>query len=590
MVDIEALYSFLPELPEELQLPLKTIFFAVVAVGVGTLAWISTGRAPLNYYVWLVQVIHSVPNRRIIQVFTMNDTVAALDDSELSEPTTPVDGPNRVPNEEPNHNTNNETSDGSNQTTVIIIQPPSSVTINSSSSPPTNSNAGSPSQQVNSSNTNSSNSNTHQFELPAETGEDITQLHRFLRNNTDNAIATAATIALYNRHLHENRPNAQNTAAASNEAQTTSPNQILVSRVSMSVVSEESPPSRNILISYDNLRPMANSSNQASSNIIDTDSGSESESGASSDGENTIVHSDSNAEYEPETIRNESAITSQTAEETTKDKGSGLTIKLKFLDDTQKLAKAWLNTTVGDFKREHFSDLLTNGKVVRLIYQGQLLRDDSRSLASYGIHDHCVLHCHIGNRPYAQQPGQSTNQGDNQASDGTPLMGLHGHGNHGNAATFGARIVSTGISWADILLLAMWNVLFSVYNWAQAVDDNNNSTIDAAADPTGPTTAHVIARRMVNNIRRGIRLILNCLIDPNIRMANVNDEDPFNNRFNPGAIIGLLFALKFTSLWMFIFYFPQFTNPTTVVLLTILSAVTSMYFFVSRPQQRPIRR
>ncbi|KAI1721170.1 ubiquitin family domain-containing protein [Ditylenchus destructor] len=542
MVDIGVLYSFLPELPEELKLLLFTVVFALVIAGVSTFAWISTGRAPLNYYVWLVQVVHSIPNRRVIQVFTMSDNNITLDDGGLSEPNGVPEDTNSVPHEGSNQETNGESP--SNQTTVIIIQPPSSVTINSTSSGSSNNNTGSSTQQPGSPNLNTNSSTArHEFELPAEAGEDITQLHRFLRNNTDNAIATAATIALYNRRLHENTSNTLSSGNSPNSPQTTSPNQVLVSRVSMSVVSEA---------------------------------------------ENAAVHTDSIAEDHPETSSSKSANPESTSTEL-KHKGNGLTIKLKFLDDTHKLAKAWLNTTVGDFKREHFSDSLTNGKVVRLIYQGQLLRDDARSLASYGIHDHCVLHCHIGNRPYAQQQGQAANQSsNNHASDGTPLMGLHGQANHGNATTFGARVISTGISWADIVLLATWNVLFAVYNWAQAVDDNNNSTIDASADPTGPTTVHVIGRRMVNNVRRALRLILNCLFDPTIRMANVNDDDPFNNRFNPGALVGLLFALKFTTMWMFVFYFPQFTNPTTIVLLTVLTAISSLYFYVNRPQQGPI--
>jgi len=76
------------------------------------------------------------------------------------------------------------------------------------------------------------------------------------------------------------------------------------------------------------------------------------------------------------------------------------TIKLKFLDDTHKLVGAWLSQTVGQFKRQHFTTEVNQGKTIRLIYQGQLLRDDGRSLESYGLHDNCVLHCHIGIVPY----------------------------------------------------------------------------------------------------------------------------------------------------------------------------------------------
>jgi len=94
------------------------------------------------------------------------------------------------------------------------------------------------------------------------------------------------------------------------------------------------------------------------------------------------------------------------------------TIKLKFLDDTQKLVATWLSQTVGEFKRQHFETDVSQGKVVRLIYQGQLLRDDSRSLASYGLHDNCVLHCHVSTTPYDQQSNtarRASRPGDNTA-------------------------------------------------------------------------------------------------------------------------------------------------------------------------------
>jgi len=90
-----------------------------------------------------------------------------------------------------------------------------------------------------------------------------------------------------------------------------------------------------------------------------------------------------------------------TVEESTSNPDTA-TIKLKFLDDTQRLVAAWLTQTVGEFKRQHFETDVSQGKVVRLIYRGQLLRDDSRSLASYGLHENCVLHCHVSTTPYEQ--------------------------------------------------------------------------------------------------------------------------------------------------------------------------------------------
>uniref|UniRef100_A0A1I7V557 Ubiquitin-like domain-containing protein n=1 Tax=Caenorhabditis tropicalis TaxID=1561998 RepID=A0A1I7V557_9PELO len=80
-------------------------------------------------------------------------------------------------------------------------------------------------------------------------------------------------------------------------------------------------------------------------------------------------------------------------------------IRLKFLSDTEKDTWARLEDTVATFKAEHFTDL-TN-KVIRLIYQGQLLRDETKTLRDYGIQGGCVVHCHISMVPLTR-PGVPT--------------------------------------------------------------------------------------------------------------------------------------------------------------------------------------
>ncbi|CAI2348566.1 unnamed protein product [Caenorhabditis sp. 36 PRJEB53466] len=80
-------------------------------------------------------------------------------------------------------------------------------------------------------------------------------------------------------------------------------------------------------------------------------------------------------------------------------------IRLKFLDDTEKEAYASLGDTVAKFKMEHFADL--SNKVIRLIFQGQLLRDDNLTLQHYGLQAGSIVHCHISNIPYTR-PGVVT--------------------------------------------------------------------------------------------------------------------------------------------------------------------------------------
>ncbi|XP_077159646.1 transmembrane and ubiquitin-like domain-containing protein 1 [Paroedura picta] len=67
-------------------------------------------------------------------------------------------------------------------------------------------------------------------------------------------------------------------------------------------------------------------------------------------------------------------------------------LRLKFLNDTERLARVHPEDTVGGFKRTHFPG---QEQLVRLIYQGQLLRDDSQTLSALHLTHNSVLHCHI---------------------------------------------------------------------------------------------------------------------------------------------------------------------------------------------------
>ncbi|XP_068002252.1 transmembrane and ubiquitin-like domain-containing protein 1 [Melanerpes formicivorus] len=76
-----------------------------------------------------------------------------------------------------------------------------------------------------------------------------------------------------------------------------------------------------------------------------------------------------------------------------------MVLRLKFLNDTERLARVRPSDTVGALKRAHFPG---QEQQVRLIYQGQLLRDDSQSLAALHLAPNSVLHCHIS--PHSPGP------------------------------------------------------------------------------------------------------------------------------------------------------------------------------------------
>lgn len=79
-------------------------------------------------------------------------------------------------------------------------------------------------------------------------------------------------------------------------------------------------------------------------------------------------------------------------EEESEDDATSITVRLKFLNDTEELAVLRPQDTVGLLKSKYFSG---REHQIKLIYQGQLLQDPQRSLLSLNITHNSVLHCHI---------------------------------------------------------------------------------------------------------------------------------------------------------------------------------------------------
>ncbi|XP_061441623.1 transmembrane and ubiquitin-like domain-containing protein 1 [Rhineura floridana] len=115
---------------------------------------------------------------------------------------------------------------------------------------------------------------------------------------------------------------------------------------------------------------------------------------------------------------------------------SGIVLRLKFLNDTERLARVHPEDTVGALKRAHFPG---QEQLVRLIYQGQLLRDDSQTLSALHLTHNSVLHCHISQyRP--------------------PLVpaGAHAHATHADAAHAALNVGSLMVPLFVLMLGALW--------------------------------------------------------------------------------------------------------------------------------------
>lgn len=78
-----------------------------------------------------------------------------------------------------------------------------------------------------------------------------------------------------------------------------------------------------------------------------------------------------------------------------------MVLRLKFLNDTERIAQVNPDDTIGYIKRTYFAG---QEHQVRLIYQGQLLQDDAQTLGSLNLADNCVLHCHISQHATRAMP------------------------------------------------------------------------------------------------------------------------------------------------------------------------------------------
>ncbi|XP_049821033.1 transmembrane and ubiquitin-like domain-containing protein 1 isoform X3 [Aethina tumida] len=99
-------------------------------------------------------------------------------------------------------------------------------------------------------------------------------------------------------------------------------------------------------------------------------------------------------------------------------------IKLKFINDDLMHVTGNLEEKVGDFKRRHFREEIDSNKLVRLIFNGHVLHQDTQTLRGCGMFDDCVVHCLIHTRraPNAAEVGATGRVQDDEAAGG-PING-----------------------------------------------------------------------------------------------------------------------------------------------------------------------
>ncbi|XP_071325265.1 transmembrane and ubiquitin-like domain-containing protein 2 [Trachinotus anak] len=87
---------------------------------------------------------------------------------------------------------------------------------------------------------------------------------------------------------------------------------------------------------------------------------------------------------------------------------TSISVRLKFLNDTEEVAVVEPEDTVGVLKSKYFSG---REHQIKLIYQGQLLQDPKKTLLSLNITHNSVIHCHISQALHEASPEEGAQSG-----------------------------------------------------------------------------------------------------------------------------------------------------------------------------------
>ncbi|KAM7371679.1 hypothetical protein PAMP_008894 [Pampus punctatissimus] len=87
---------------------------------------------------------------------------------------------------------------------------------------------------------------------------------------------------------------------------------------------------------------------------------------------------------------------------------TSISVRLKFLNDTEEVAVVKPQDTVAVLKSKYFSG---REHQIKLIYQGQLLQDPKKTLLSLNITHNSVIHCHISQALHEDSPEEGSQSG-----------------------------------------------------------------------------------------------------------------------------------------------------------------------------------
>ncbi|KYM99998.1 PREDICTED: transmembrane and ubiquitin-like domain-containing protein 1 [Cyphomyrmex costatus] len=139
-----------------------------------------------------------------------------------------------------------------------------------------------------------------------------------------------------------------------------------------------------------------------------------------------------------------------------------ITIKLKFMNDDQKIVTGSLKEMLGDFKRRHFQIELEARNAVRLVFNGRVLQPDTQTLEQCGLFNDCVVHCWVHQPRPATVPSATMDNSSSIYFNSQPFSDL----------PTDARISSIhdwDLSWllVSLLTIILGLAWYSRYHYAQ---------------------------------------------------------------------------------------------------------------------------
>lgn len=129
---------------------------------------------------------------------------------------------------------------------------------------------------------------------------------------------------------------------------------------------------------------------------------------SSDEEEDEVEEEDEELEEEDKKIFMHIPVLSSTISPNTSPTTTCISVRLKFLNETEEVAVVEPEDTVAVLKSKYFSG---REHQIKLIYQGQLLQDPKRTLLSLNITHNSVIHCHISQTLHEPAPEDGAQAG-----------------------------------------------------------------------------------------------------------------------------------------------------------------------------------